>query len=232
MDTRINAPIQAQILGTIAYNDAMSVMKTLYDKRHAGEISDTLLVLEHPPVITSGRQQSDHDLKLSIDELKNKKIDFVHSDRGGKLTCHEPGQLVVYFIFNLHERKWSVEKLVWMAEEGLKRALSKMGIEVERDKEHPGLWVEHNKKIAALGFHISRGITTHGIALNVNNTLNTFLYIIPCGIEGRSVTTISKELNKTVGLKETVDVLLESFEEAFGNTIILKTPSGVFATNP
>lgn len=176
----------------MAYAQALELMNDLKAKRLASLIPDTLLFLEHPPVITSGRRPSEDDLHLTPEELNQKGITFIKTDRGGKLTYHGPGQLVIYFIINIEERGWSVEDLAFKVEEGLRLFAEECGVTTTRDARNHGLWVGNNK-IASIGFHITKGVTTHGAALNIEPDLSPFEMMIPCGIEGAGATSLKKE---------------------------------------
>ncbi|MBI4412367.1 MAG: lipoyl(octanoyl) transferase LipB [Deltaproteobacteria bacterium] len=185
-----NFPLQSSFLGRVPYAGALARMNHLRDERLADRIPDQLLFLEHPPVITMGRRKSHEDLKIDPEELKRKGIEFVETDRGGRLTYHGPGQLVVYFIVDIRARKMPVDRLVWTAEEGIKQCLAKYGILADRDERNPGIWVG-NSKIASVGLHVHRGVTTHGIAVNVNCDLGPFSYMTPCGIAGAGVVSLA-----------------------------------------
>ncbi len=204
-----NFQIQFSNLGLLSYPIALNKMIWLRDQRLKNNIPDQVLFLEHDPVITMGRRDSTNDLKININYLKEKGINFIETDRGGKLTYHGPGQLVVYFIVNLMQRGWSLEKMVWILEEGVIQTLSQLNIKGERDSQNPGIWLG-GKKIASLGLHVHRDVTTHGLSLNVSCDLTPFSYFVPCGIEGAGVTSILKETGKIESM-EKVAGLLEDF---------------------
>lgn len=205
-----NFPLQSSFLGQVPYREALEKMHRLRDERLAGRIPDQLLFLEHPPVITMGRRKSHEDLKLDHQALKRKGIEFVETDRGGRLTYHGPGQLVVYFIVDIGVRKMPVGRMVWTAEEGIKRCLAGYGIAADRDKRNPGLWVG-NDKIASVGLHVHRGVTTHGVALNINCDLAPFGYMVPCGLPEAGVTS----LNESAGRKYSVDEVTRDLRRCY-----------------
>ena len=165
-------------LGIVPYEEALAWQKKLADLRRKDLVADQLLLLEHPPVYTMGRRDAGTDLLIEPETLKSSGVNVVKTDRGGRMTYHGPGQLVGYLIFKLHD---SVPGFVWKIEECLLRTLAKFQLDAERDPAHPGLWVGRSK-IAALGLHIEKGISTHGFSLNVTCDLAPFTHIHPCGI--------------------------------------------------
>lgn len=203
--------------GVLPYGPALEWQKSLAEKRRRGEIPDHLLLLEHPPVFTFGRRDSSEDLLVGEEWLRQNGMEIHKTDRGGRVTYHGPGQLVGYLIFSLKD---TVPKLVWKIEETLLRLLSSLHLEGERDAKHPGIWIGKSK-IAALGLHIERGITTHGFALNVICDLKPFQYIHPCGIAGRQVTSLEKELGWSPSLREIKQRLLGEFRSVFHTKISL-----------
>lgn len=202
-------------------------MLALREKRLKGEIPDQLLLLEHPPVITSGRREASDDLKETPDSLLKKGIDLLETDRGGKLTYHGPGQLVGYFVFSLKSRGDSIEKFVWKAEEGIRLFLQDYAIEGERDPKNPGIWIGP-KKIASLGFHIHQGISTHGISLNLDMDLKPFSYFTPCGIPNSQVTSVLQETGKSPTLESASRQLANYYSTVFESELTLNPskPSG------
>lgn len=177
--------------GLVPYQEAENWQRELTAKRLRDEIPDTLLLLEHPPVVTMGRREATSDLRISREILKKAGIDLVQTDRGGRLTYHGPGQLVGYFIFRLGKK--SIPDFVGEVEELLIQLLQLFGLTSHRDPEHPGVWIGR-KKIASLGLHVDHGITRHGFALNVNCDLTPFGYIYPCGVRDCGVTSLQEEL--------------------------------------
>jgi lipoyl(octanoyl) transferase len=205
-------------LGSVDYGTALRLQQTLVDLRKQNRVSDALLLLEHPPVITLGRNASRKNLLASSDVLRQKRVELFESNRGGDVTFHGPGQLVGYPIFDLRgftPRIGAVE-FVRRVEEALIRTCGDLGIPCERICGLTGVWTQPanpepestdarecnspqaagsgSKKIAAIGVHISRGITSHGFALNVTTDLDYFKLVVPCGISDRSVTSVAQEI--------------------------------------
>jgi lipoyl(octanoyl) transferase len=202
-------------LGLTDYGTALRLQQSLVELRKQGRISDVLLLLEHPPVVTLGRNASQKNLLASPEALQKNGVELFESNRGGDVTFHGPGQLVGYPIFDLRgfsPRLGAIE-FVRRMEEALIRTCGDMGIPSQRICGLTGVWTQGSepkeravncseflsrtsdeKKIAAIGVHISRGITSHGFALNVNADLEYFKLIVPCGISDRAVTSIAQEL--------------------------------------
>ncbi len=194
-------PIEFKFLGLLNYQESYDLQIRLRDQRLKNEIPDHILFLEHPPVITMGRRPSHEDLKVSREELFKKGISFVETDRGGKLTYHGPGQLVIYFIVDIEKRGLKISEMVWKVEEGIRLMLHELRIAAVRDERNPGLWVGHNK-IASIGLHVHKGVTTHGASLNVHGDLSPFSLFTPCGLAQVGMTSIKKEINTDYHLKE------------------------------
>lgn len=176
----------------VPYLDALEAQQNLRARRQREEISDTLLLLEHPPVVTLGKRGRDDDLLLPRDLLASRGVDIAEIDRGGQVTYHGPGQLIGYVIVNLYNHQRQLKRFVATLEQSLIDFLkAEYGIESRLDDEHVGVWVG-NEKIAALGISISRGVTMHGFALNIDCDLTPFGWIVPCGITDRGVTSVQK----------------------------------------
>lgn len=212
-------------LGIVPYEKALEIQKRLADLRRKEEIADQLLLLEHPPVYTMGRRDSSEDLLVGAKELRSHGMSVIKTDRGGRMTYHGPGQLVGYLIFKLHD---SVPRLVWKIEECLLRTLTRFQLEGERDPQHPGLWIGKSK-IASLGLHIERGVTTHGFSLNVTCDLTPFSSINPCGIADRGVTSMEKEIGWSPSLRDVKQTVLEEFSRVFESNVSVE---GVFSNLP
>lgn len=168
-------------LGRLGYAEAFQVQQKLVEERKRGEGCDHLLFVEHPHVITLGRNGKQENLLASEDILSRTGISFFETDRGGDVTYHGPGQVVGYPILDLREWKRDVHAYVRAVEQFLIDALAQFGIEAGREAGATGVWVD-GKKVAAIGIHISRWITSHGFALNVDTDLQYFQYIVPCGL--------------------------------------------------
>lgn len=187
-------------LGRIDYSAALDLQQRLVEARHAQHIGNLLLLLEHPPVLTLGRNSSRANIIASDELLASRGVQVHEINRGGDVTYHGPGQLVGYPIFDLRSftpRLGAVE-YVRMLEEALIRACADFGILAQRIAGRTGVWTIPGgtipeKKIAAIGIHIARGITSHGFALNVTTDLRDFDLIVPCGISDRSVTSLEAE---------------------------------------
>jgi lipoyl(octanoyl) transferase len=198
-----NKAMQLQVinvlyLGQVDYSTALDLQQTIVGLVKEGRIGHTLLLLEHPPVITLGRNAGMQNIVVSRDFLASQGIELVETNRGGDVTFHGPGQLVGYPIFDLRAfspRMGAVE-FVRKIEEVLIRSLGDLSVVTQRIKGLTGVWTEADKpaKIAAIGIHISRAVTSHGFALNVSTDLDYFKLIVPCGIADKPVTSLAEEL--------------------------------------
>ena len=220
------APIDAQWLGRIGYREAWALQKSLVDARVAGDIDDRLLLLEHDAVLTLGRQADEAHVLASPRELRRRGIEVVRVERGGEVTYHGPGQLVAYPILRLGDRGILVRPLVTALEEAMIRTCAALGVEAMRRDGHPGCWVAGDagrppRKIGALGLRIERGVSYHGIALNVDPDLRDFDLIDPCGVPGLVSTSIADELGRTAEppRTEAVEAAGRLFAEAFASAI-------------
>ena len=201
-------------LGLIDYQKAWDLQHTLFEKRRANSIDDTLLLLEHPHTYTFGKSSDKSNLLLDDSELKRRNISLYDIDRGGDITYHGPGQLVGYAILDLKNWEQDTHKYLRALEEVIIQTLSEFGIEAIRDEEHTGVWV-NDKKICAIGIKVSRWISMHGFALNVNTDMDLFNGIVPCGIEEKGVTSLSEELNKKCNIDIIKSSLVKKFSEIF-----------------
>jgi lipoyl(octanoyl) transferase len=180
-------------LGSIPYREALALQTNLRARRQADEIHDTLLLLEHPPVYTRGRRTGEGELTLGEDFYRARGIEIVPTDRGGKVTYHGPGQLVGYPIMRVEDIGVHLRTM----EAAIVAALAELGI-VARTRcdegiDYTGVWVE-DRKIASIGVHVSRGVSTHGFAVNVVNDLAPFTWIVPCGLPDVTMTSVAQEL--------------------------------------
>jgi lipoate-protein ligase B len=182
------AELWVSTLGEVPYREALALQRRLRDARQADAIPDTLLLLEHPPVYTRGRRAQDGDLPLGEPFYRERGIAIEDSDRGGQVTYHGPGQLVGYPIVRVE----SVRDFVATMERAIVAALAEEGVPAEVRAGLTGVWAG-KAKIASIGIHVSRGVTTHGFAVNVENDLEPFSWIRPCGIEGARMTSVSLE---------------------------------------
>ncbi len=203
------------------YEDALRLQNRLVEARKEEEIGDVLLLLQHPPVITMGKSGKMQNV-LAPQMIQEKNIRIIFTDRGGDVTYHGPGQLVAYPIFNLSPQGLSVPDYVWHLEEVIIRLLARFGIAATRLEKLRGVWVE-NEKIASLGVHLSRRISKHGLALNVNTDLDFFNFINPCGT-GRRVTSMAKILRKEISIDEVETLTLVEFAGVFGLPLVQELP--------
>src|SRR5262245_14078262 len=180
-------------LGHVPYSDGLALQGALRERRLAGELPDLMLLLEHPPVYTRGRRAGAEDLPLPEDFYRAKGIEIAGTDRGGKLTYHGPGQLVGYPIMEIED----VDRYLRTMEAAIIDALGAQGIEARsRAREgidYTGVWVQ-DRKIASIGVHVSRAVTTHGFAINVENDLEPFSWVVACGLPSVRMTSLAAEL--------------------------------------
>lgn len=192
--------IQIKNLGLIPYDNAMEIMEDLHAERVRGAGADTLLVLEHFPVITKGRRLSDVKIP-NEDAIAARGIQIRQADRGGLLTYHGPGQIVLYFVIKLDEYFDGIAGMVGMIEKTLQAFLKTQGVAAEVVKDHPGLWVD-GLKIASLGLRVAHGVTKHGLSLNLMNDLAVYGLFDPCGMSGQSMTNFEKVTGRGLSLKD------------------------------
>lgn len=178
--------------GLAEYDEILTQQNALHEQRQAGEISDTVLMVEHAPVITLGARQSANRLLTQPDSLLRQGIHCVKIRRGGGTTAHNPGQLVFYPILDLGARGLGVGKYIRSLEEIGIKLLSQLEVNAERKRGFPGLWVGP-RKIASIGVRVSRQVTYHGMAINIHNDLQIFAHFVPCGIDGVEMTSVLKE---------------------------------------
>ena len=169
----------------ISYKKAMLFLNKRVDEVKNGKKRELLWILEHPTTYTAG-------VSFNQKEILDKKIEIVQSNRGGKITLHNPGQKIIYFVINLNKRKKDIRKFINVIEKSVIQFLETYKIKANKDKKNIGIWV-HQKKIAAIGIRVSRWVAYHGCSINISNNLNQYLKIIPCGLDNRKVTSIFKE---------------------------------------
>jgi lipoate-protein ligase B len=201
-------------LGRITYPEATALQQELMQKRFEGKTSDVLLLLEHPPTITLGKFARSENILMPPDILAEKGIAVHASNRGGDVTFHCPGQLVMHPIMDLRKRPGMLRGYITDLEEVALRVLKDYGIAAERWAEHPGLWVDA-KQIGAIGLHFSHGISMHGLSLNVNPDLKSFEVINLCGLPGKVATSIAGELRRDVSMEEIEQQVIDSFSDVF-----------------
>jgi lipoyl(octanoyl) transferase len=231
-------------LGVLDYSEALRLQQRLVELRKAGQIGDVLLLLEHAPVITLGRNAKAANVLASTEKLAARGVEVFECDRGGDVTFHGPGQLVGYPIFDLrgfsrqpsavsHQELTTESFPSWRKtlgavdyvrrlEEVLIRTCGDFGIATKRVAGLTGVWTEAEPtaKIAAIGVHISRSVTSHGFALNVNPDLSYFNLIVPCGITAKPVTSMQKELGRELDMDEVAQSLARKFGSVFGSEML------------
>jgi len=202
----------------VDYATACDIQKQVWSRTLSGEGPDALLVLTHPPTFTIGKSGRVDNLLLSREELERRGLTLFFTDRGGDITYHGPGQLVVYPIIDLRRRGKDVHGYIDDLEEGIIRTLGDYSVTAHRDEQHVGVWVD-NEKIAAIGVRVSRWVTMHGLALNVNPVMEHFSFINPCGIVDRGVTSLSRLLCREVSMEEVTEHLVTRLAEIFDNEV-------------
>jgi len=208
--------LQVRDLGRVSYGEALQIQQELAEKRKNGLIPDQLLFVEHPHVITQGRNGRAENLLASEEALRAAGIEFHPTNRGGDITYHGPGQIVGYPILDLREWKRDVVAFVRTVERALMDALAEFGIAAGRVPGCTGVWVD-GKKVAAIGVHISRWVTSHGFALNHTTDLRYFQYIVPCGLS-KPVTSM-QELGSDAGREQVLAALSTHFARVFDRSL-------------
>jgi len=231
-------PVHIEDLGKMEYGEAWAYQEQLlkanvqrkmaareklgaaYDPLAVDTVQHLLLV-EHPPVYTLGKSGDLQNLLITEEELKERGIAWYHTNRGGDITFHGPGQLVAYPIFDLEKMYTDIGRYLRELEEVIIQTIGSYGLKGDRSPGETGVWLDpaiegRERKICAMGVRCSRWITMHGLALNVNTDLNYFSHIVPCGIEDKSVTSIQAELGHAVDMEEIKKVFVEKMEERFG----------------
>ncbi len=201
-------------LGLVDYADGLRLQRERVAERKAGTIPDTLLLLEHPHVYTLGRNAKKDNVLLSVEQLAARGVQVFEIDRGGDVTYHGPGQLVGYPILDLTEHRRDIAWYMRSLEEVLIAVARDYGIEAGRRGGAPGVWVG-NDKLAAMGVHISRWVTSHGFAFNVNTDLRYFDWIVPCGLRDKGVTSLEKLLGRRVEMGEVIERVVSHFGRVF-----------------
>jgi lipoyl(octanoyl) transferase len=226
--------------GTVPYEEARDAQRRLEERRQRDEVADVLLVLEHPPVYTRGRRSTADELPMGAEWYEAQGIEVRDTDRGGRVTYHGPGQLVAYPIVSLAPYGDDVHEYVRRLERVMIGALAEHGVEAGLIPGQTGVWVGRPgdgvnpgpaagpstagaRKIGSIGVHVSRGVTTHGLAINVNNDLQPFEWVVPCGIEGCAVTSLSRELGTEQDLEAFAATLTARFGEVFERTPLATT---------
>jgi lipoyl(octanoyl) transferase len=202
-------------LGTIAYEPGWQLQDELADQRRARRTGDRLLLLEHFPVYTVGRGGDESNLLATPERLRQLGARLIRVDRGGDITFHGPGQLVAYPIVELHD-PLDLRRYVRTLEAAIIETAAAFGVAAGRVEGLTGVWVEEQRKLAAIGVRVKRGVTTHGLALNVNTDLAWFDEMIPCGIEGKGTTSLADELGRPVEMERVEEELARRLAAHFG----------------
>jgi lipoate-protein ligase B len=208
--------------GLVAYDEALVAQRWLRDAREDGSIPDVLLLLEHPPTYTRGRRSTPEELPMAAEWYEMQGIAVHDTDRGGRVTYHGPGQLVAYPIVDLRAYGDDVHEYVRRLERVAISALGEHGVAAQTIEGLTGVWTEGEpppgggaRKIGSIGVHVSRGITTHGLSVNVNNDLQPFEWVVPCGIEGCQVSSLSRELGTEQELEPFADTVAARYAEFY-----------------
>jgi len=236
--------------GIVPYEEALVAQRWLEGARQEGEIPDVLLLLEHPPVYTRGRRSSDEELPMQREWYEMQGIEVHETDRGGRVTYHGPGQLVAYPIVSLAPYGDDVHEYVRRLERVAIEALGAQGVTAQTIEGLTGVWTEGNpptsgrradnatpappsgpsaekeaRKIGSIGVHVGRGVTTHGLAINVNNDLQPFEWVVPCGIDNCRVTSLGRELGAEQDLAAFTDTVAARYAEIFERAPVATGPA-------
>jgi lipoyl(octanoyl) transferase len=225
--------------GTVPYDEARRAQTVLAAARQRGEVEDVLVLLEHPPVYTKGRRSTPAELPMGEDWYRAQGIEVTATDRGGRVTYHGPGQVVAYPIVSLHglDPPDDVGAFVRALERAIVAALADWGVEAGPIGGLTGVWVGDRpppeggaRKIGSIGIHVQRGVTTHGLAVNVNNDLQPFEWIVPCGIEACRMTSLARERGAEQDLAGFGADLAARLAELTGRTVIERRWNEVVGT--
>jgi lipoyl(octanoyl) transferase len=206
--------------GVIPYERARLAQRRLEEARIAQEVPDVLLLLEHPPVYTRGRRSTPDELPMGEEWYRAKGIEIRDTDRGGRVTYHGPGQLVGYPIVSLQPYGNDVHEYVRRLEQLIISALADWGVEAMVIDGLTGVWTPQGRKIGSIGVHVSRAVTTHGFAINVDNDLEPFEWIVPCGIESCLMSSLARELGAGQDLDAFETTVSERFSEVYDRAMV------------
>jgi lipoyl(octanoyl) transferase len=206
--------------GLVDYADALVLQRRLEAARQADEIPDVLLLLEHSPVYTRGRRTTADELPMGEDWYRAQGIEVTDTDRGGRVTYHGPGQLVGYPVVSLRPYRDDVHDYIRRMERMIIASLRRYGIEAMLIDGLTGVWTPERRKIGSIGVHVSRGVTTHGFAVNVNNDLQPFGWIVPCGIDHCQMTSVARERGTELDMDEFMDTVSELFGSVYGRSVV------------
>lgn len=228
-------PILLVRCGTVPYERALRAQEALRERRLRGELPDVLVLLEHPPVYTRGRRATDDELPFGPAWYAERGIEIRDTDRGGRVTYHGPGQLVAYPIVSLAPYRDDVHAYVRGLERVIVESLAAHGVQARPLAGETGVWVQRDgaaAKIGSIGVHVRRGVTTHGLAVNVNNDLTPFEWIVPCGIEGCAVTSLRRELGAEQDLDAFAGTLAQRFGAVFAREAVATAPAELGLEGP
>jgi lipoyl(octanoyl) transferase len=209
--------VEVRRLGLVSYGEALALQRALVEERRAERVPDLLLLLQHPPVVTLGARGGRSNIVVPMERLRELGIEVHETGRGGDVTYHGPGQVVGYPILDLKPDRCDVHRYVRDLEEVMIRVCAEYGVAAKREKGLTGAWVGP-EKIGAIGVRISRWITSHGFAFNVTTDLDHFHLIVPCGIAGRGVTSLSRAAGRRIPTREVETALAGHFVDVFGRT--------------
>ena len=228
--------------GLVPYEEALVAQRWLENARQEGEVPDVLLLLEHPPVYTRGRRSSDEELPMQHEWYEMQGIEVHDTNRGGRVTYHGPGQLVAYPIVSLVPYGDDVHEYVRRLERVAIASLADHGVATQTIEGLTGVWTEGEapgpeagtgaaRKIGSIGVHVSRGVTTHGLAININNDLQPFEWVVPCGIDNCRVTSLGRELGAEQDLAAFADTVAARYGEIFARTAVTTEPADLGLDN-
>lgn len=228
--------------GLVPYEEARELQRQVAARRQRDELPDVLLLLEHPPVYTRGRRSQPAELPMGVEWYEAQGIEVRDTDRGGLVTYHGPGQLIAYPIVQLGAYGDDVHGYVRGLERAMIEALGEAGVPAQTIEGLTGVWTEGEppptlatkpaRKIGSIGLHVSRGVTTHGLAINVNNDLQPFEWVVPCGIEGVAMTSLARELKAEQDLDAFADTLAAAYGRVLGREpVAVKSDEALFQTS-
>jgi len=217
IDKESSAKFNVVDLGQKDYKEVWDIQKVIHEKRVQDKLCNTLLLVEHPPVITMGKSGRNTNLLLSPRMLKQKGIGYYEIERGGDVTYHGPGQLVGYPIFNVKKGLAGIRPFVNKMEDAIIQTLVKFGISGEKREKMIGVWAKE-KKICSIGITVKRWVSFHGFALNVNTNLDHFNLIVPCGLKNVTMTSMQEIIRGEVSMDKVKHSIIDSFNSVFGGT--------------
>jgi lipoate-protein ligase B len=230
-----NNPAYLLNLAETPYPEAYALQTAANAARHTGRLDrDLVILLEHPPVFTLGRRGGRENLIVPEETLRTRGIEIVPVERGGDITYHGPGQLVVYLIMDLKSGRWAVVEFVSGLENAMVRTASQWGISAAGNDELRGAWIG-GRKLGSVGITVRRGVTFHGLALNVNTDLEPFTWINPCGIQGCTMTSLAREIGRAVDMNQVRRQMTENLSRQFGllfEELDRKTAETLFLGDP